>query len=139
MKDTKPIFVGKLSLSPLKDIKEKVYLNYKGEIISKSLRIPVDKKRTHRQWYVFVKEYLDNKNLKYSIINFFQKDLRDIREMMLLKNQETISRNKIEDIVHWRNQIARIKDIIKHEYAKHLWKKNLKIIKNFLVCTPHFL
>lgn len=131
MKDAKPIFIGKLSLSPLKDIKEKVYLNYKGEIISKSLRISVDKKRTHIQWYVFVKEYLDNKNLKYSIINFFQKDLSDIREMMLLKNQETISRNKIEDIVHWRNQIARIKDIIKHEYAKHVWKKYLKLLRIF--------
>lgn len=122
MNKKKDIFVGEITLLPLEDVKEKVYLNEKGEIYSKKLRIKDDRHRNFMRMYFFSKDYLDSKKRTYTIERFFKIDLHDIREMLWRKKQKTISRNVIEDIVHSKNQIARIREVVKNRFRKYVLK-----------------
>jgi len=70
--------------------------------------------------YWFTKGYLDKKRKKYDINNIFYMTIGDLRWIMWKKDVKFISRDRIEEIVHWENQIGHIKDDIIERVKKYI-------------------
>lgn len=121
------IYIGETYLHPLKEIDNaKVYLNSKGQIIINELVIPDDRQRNFRRMYNFLKDYLEKKKLPYEISKFRRKDLNDLVFEMERKKQKYISLNALEDIRHYQNQLARIREIVItriRKFVKRKWRK----------------
>ena len=119
------IYIGNYSTSPLKKGTEKVYLNHTGEIFSKSIHIPSDKKGISDQMYVFMKKYFGKRSV-CSVEKIYPQDLDLLILRVWRKNQKTISVNKLRDIISWRNIIAMNKQVIKERFNKYILKAHHK-------------
>ncbi len=101
-----------------------IYINHKGEIYCDYFVIK-DFTRTEnfKQKYWFIKRYLDKKRKAYDVTGIYNITIGDLRQIMWSKDIKSISRNRIEGIVHNENQIANIKDDTIQRLKKYLEKK----------------
>jgi len=134
-KKLKPILVIKnFNLASWKNKRENVYLSTRGDIYCTSFQIKDYRDRRCKRWYDFLKEYLDMKRRQYDITGIFEITIGDLRHIMWAKNMKSISRKRIEEIVHWENQIGNIKDNIIKRVKKYIvdqiYKERLGEIEN---------
>lgn len=131
----KPILIiENLNLVSWKRKSEDIYLNPNGEIFCESFAIKdYTRDRRYKRMYRFSKEYLDKKRREYNISHFYPMTIGDLRELMWHKNIKSISRNRIEEIVHWENQIGNIKNDILELVKKYILNQIYKeVFKNRL-------
>lgn len=70
--------------------------------------------------YRFTEEYLNLKRKKYDVTDIHLMSIGDLRQMMWDKNMKSISRKRIEEIVHTENPIGKIKNMIINRVKKYL-------------------
>jgi len=128
--DNPLIYVGETYLRPLKEIDNaKVYLNSKGQIIIDELIIPDDRQRNFKRMYGFSKDYLEKKGLPYDISKFWSRDLNDIVFEMARKKQKYISLDALDDIRHYQNQIAGVREVIITRVRKFVRRRWIKALR----------
>lgn len=119
--ESQPILIIKnFDLSSWKRIEEDIYLDKLGNIYCDSFLIKDYRDRRCKRWYYFIKEYLDKKRRKYDATGIKEVTLGDLRSMMWNKDIKSISRKRIEEIVHWENQIAKTRNEILKRARKYI-------------------
>lgn len=127
-KNVKPILViNNLNLASWRRKTEDIFLNAKGNIYCNSFIIKdYTRDKRYRRMYSFAKEYLDSKKRKYDISQFYSITIGDLRWIMIHKKMKSISYKRIEEIVHWENQIGEIRESIVKRVKNYILDKKYK-------------